>query len=354
MKPKSQVAIMKKNFFYLYLLIIVALTSSCAGTRDMQVQVKRPALITIDKNIQSISILNRSIPTEKMPLEGIITGEKPLQDKELSEECIRGLNETLNTSNRFRVTRCGTTMNASDPKSLSIGMPLDWTIIDSICTADSTQAILVLEFFDTDFSVLNPGATAANAIGGLVNGTSSTVQVQGTAKAFAGFRVYYPKTKSILYEDRFNYKKNWSQQSTNPADAIAKLIKKNAALFDVSYATGYEFAMNIVPLYFWEHRDMYKGKKGLLQIGERKALAKDWEGAVKTWNEAYENEQKSKTKAKAAFNLALGYEVMGDLNEAQRWIQIAYVEGGKKVALHYSDILDARIREQNKLKEQTN
>jgi hypothetical protein len=245
-------------------------------------------------------------------------------------------------------------MNAADPKSLTIGAPMDWTIIDSICKADSSEAVLVLEFFDTDFSILNPGAAAATAIGGIVNGTSPQVRVQGTAKAFCGFRVYYPKTKSILYEDNFDFKKVWTQTSNSPAEAIAKMIKKNAALIDVSYATGYEFAMNIVPLFFWEHRDMYKGKKGLMEIGERKALAKDWDGAVKTWKEVYETERKSKIKAKAAFNIALGYEVLGDLTQAQIWVQRAYVEGGKKAALNYSDIIDYRLREQDKLKEQTN
>jgi hypothetical protein len=190
-------------------------------------------------------------------------------------------------------------------------------------------------------------------VGSVLNGGGGQVQVSGTATSNAGFRVYYPKTKSILYEDRFDYKKRWTQSSTNPADAIAKLIKKNEALFDVSYETGFEFAMNVVPLYFWENRDMYKGKKGDMERGERQALAKDWEGAIKTWTEVYNMSNKSKIRAKAAFNVALGYEVMGDLTNAQIWVQRAYVEVGKKTALEYSNIIDYRIREQDKLKEQT-
>src|SRR5574343_998993 len=88
-----------KNRYSIFAFIgCVALIYSCAGTRDMQVQVQRPALITIDKEIQSISILNRSIPTAPASIENVITGERPLQDKELSEECIRGLEQTLFTS----------------------------------------------------------------------------------------------------------------------------------------------------------------------------------------------------------------------------------------------------------------
>ena len=89
-----------------------------------------------------------------------------------------------------------------------------------------------------------------------------------------------------------------------------------------------------------------------MQIGERQALAKDWENAAKTWTNAYEESFKTKTRAKVAYNAALAYEVLGNLKEAQRWIQIAYVENGKNEALIYSNILDARVREQNKLNEQ--
>ncbi len=319
----------------------------------MRVEVKRPALITVAQDIQTIAIVNRALPTQKSNLEGALTGEKPSQDKELTQECLRGLNDLLLTSNRFEVQRIEQTYNAADEKSLSFGAPLSWEFVDSICQVNNVQALLVLEFFDTDFNILNPGATAANAVGNVLNGNpNATVEVRGTATARAGFRVYDPKKKTILYEDRFTYKKTWTQRSNNPVEAMSKLIKKNDALFDVSYITGKQFAKNIVPLYYWEHRDMYKGKKGDMQRGERQALAKDWEGAVQTWTEVYERSAKSKIRAKAAFNAALGYEVLGNLTEAQKWIQRAYIEKGKNEALEYSNIIDKRIREQEKLKYQ--
>ncbi len=313
----------------------------------------RPALITIPSNIKSIAVLNRSIPSGKVSIESAITLEKPAQDKELSENCLRGLTDLLNTSNRFQVKKCDSTMFSSDPKSLSFGQTLGWNSVDSLCLKYEVDALMVLEYFDTDFSILNPGATAANAIGNVLNGNQVSVQVTGTAKSFCGYRVYYPKTKSILYEDRFDYKKTWTQNSNNPIDAVAKLIKKNDALYDVSYETGQEFAMNVIPLYYWENRDMYKGKKGNMERGERQAIAKDWEGALKTWIEVYEMSYKSKIKAKAAFNAALACEVLGKLNDAQIWVQRAYVEDGKEVARNYSDIIDYRLREQAKLREQT-
>jgi hypothetical protein len=346
-KPKNY--IMKSS---LTLLVVLLLLASCRGTRDMRVEVMRPARITVPKSIQSVALLNRSVPTHNDQLESVLTGERPAQDKDLSQECQRGLSETLATSARFKIARCENTMDAADGKSLGFGTPLSWEIVDSLCKHYGTDALMSLEYFDTDFSVVNPGATAAAAVTSVLNGGNGNVEATGKARASAGFRIYDPKTKTILYEDRFNYNRTWTRQATNPVDAVAGLIKKNEALFMVSYEAGSGFAMDVVPLYYWEDRELYKGRKGRMEIGERQALSKDWESALKTWTDVYENETKSKIRARAAFNAALACEVLGNLEQALDWAQKAYVEDGKDPAYRYSDLLDQRIREQAKLEEQ--
>ena len=342
---------MKTLYLLIASIILIHLISSCAGTRQMEVQVLRLAFISVPQQIKTIAVLNRSIPTETTA-ESALTGETPVQDKELSAECLRGLTTTLNTSERFKFQLVDYTLDASDPKSLTFGIPLSWESVDTICTRLQVDGLLVLEYFDTDFSVNNPVGAAGQIIQGIANGGQTSVTVTGTATANAGFRVYYAKERNIAYEDNFNYRKRWQQTANNAFEAIGKLVKRNAALIDVSYETGYNFAMSIVPLYFWENRVMYKGKKGDLEKGERQALSKDWEGAKTSWMYVYENSAKSKERGKAAFNTALAYEVLGNLNEAQKWASRAYVESGKKEMLRYSEILDKRLREQDRLKEQ--
>lgn len=336
------------------LLIVVAASAivGCSSMRGMRIEVQRPATITVSPSIQSIALLNRAVPSQQTNAEGVLTMELPKRDQELSEECINGINELLLTSKRFEIKRCEGNMFAANPSSLDFGATLSWAQIDSICTLYKTDAVLALEFFDSDYSVINPAATAASTVTNVLNGNGTSVQVTGKATARAGFRLYYPKTQTVVYQDRYSREKTWVQSSTNPVDAIAKLIKKNDALIQVAYYTGRSFAHDIVPLYFWEQRAMYKGKKGQMERAERQGLAQDWAGAVATWEDVYNTSGKSKIRAKAAYNIAFGYEVLGDLEKAQKWIQISYVEGGKSEAYDYSQILDKRIREQGKLSEQ--
>lgn len=327
--------------------------SSCRTTQGMQIEVQRPATISVDNSIKSLALLNHSIPGKEGLIEGTLTLETPKQDKELSNECIRGIEQLLRTSPRFEIKLCDSSLKASKPSSIDFGAPMNWDLADSICKKYGTDAILSLEFFDTDFSVINPAATAVNTVQGILNGNPE-VEITGKATARAGFIMYYPAKRTIVYQDAYKQGRTWVQRSTNPVEAIGRLIKRNEALTEVSYYTGQSFAHDLVPLYFWEQRMMYIGKKGRMSVGARQALTRDWEGALNTWKEEYDSNPKSKIRARAAYNMALAYEVLNDLQSAKSWIQKSYVEGGQDEALQYSNILEKRIRDSGRLENQTN
>ena len=335
-------------------VINILVFSSCRTTQGMQIEVQRPANISIDNSIKSLALLNHSIPGKEGLIEGTLTLETPKQDKELSNECIRGIDQLLRTSRRFEIKQCDSSMMASKPSSVDFGAPMNWEQADSICQKYGTDAILSLEFFDTDFSVINPAATAVNTVQNILNGNGAEVEITGKATARAGFIMYYPAKRTIVYQDAYKQGKTWVQRSTNPVEALGRLIKRNEALTEVSYYTGQSFAHDLVPLYFWEQRMMYISKKGRMSVGARQALTRDWEGALNTWKEEYESNPKSKIRARAAYNMALAYEVLGDLQSAKSWVQKSYVEDGQDEALQYSNILEKRIRDLGRLENQTN
>ncbi len=65
-----------KNLYTLFLLIgVLILLVSCGAVRDIQVQVMRPARITIPQEMKAIGILNRSIPINISAIESTLTGE---------------------------------------------------------------------------------------------------------------------------------------------------------------------------------------------------------------------------------------------------------------------------------------
>jgi hypothetical protein len=168
LKPAKNYCFMKKLYVVLTCFSILVFTS---------------CMITVTPEIKSVTIVNRSIPTSGTTVETVLTAERKNQDKELSEECIKGLNELLQESTRFQVKRCENVFDAADPTSNSFGAMLSWDFVDSLCKAYETDALLVLEYFDTDFRVVNPGATATQAIGNVLNGQTTSITVTGTGTA---------------------------------------------------------------------------------------------------------------------------------------------------------------------------
>ncbi len=333
---------MKFRIFALLILFISMLALySCSSTRDMQVKVTKPAIFELPKNVKRILLVDRSKGNTLSFIEGVLTGELPGTDKIQSQQCISGLQETLNLNRELEITRHPVRLSSDRGNSTGFGNPLDWNLITQLSQQYNADALLVLEFFDTDFSVkdgYNQGQNFFSA---------------GTAKAKAGFRLYDPQKQTILYERSFTSYKYYRENSTTKLAAIAKLIKGSDALNEVSKTTGQNFAKRLIIYNVWEDRVMFKIKNNTeAKRAERLVLSQNWQAGIDSWLGAFKNTNSSEEKGKIAYNLALGYEVLGDLNEAKKWITTSYVDYQTHKSLGYSQILDKRIENEGILEGQ--
>ncbi len=76
-----------------------------------------------------------------------------------------------------------------------------------------------------------------------------------------------------------------------------------------------------------------------------------WSDAIVTWKEGI-GRSKSKTAGKLTYNIAVAYEVLGDLAMAKEWANKAYVNYGNKTARDYASSLNYRIRQENLVQQQ--
>lgn len=332
---------LKSTLFYVTIFVIMCLFS-CSSTREMQVLVTKPPLFELPTDVKKILLVNRSKGNAVTVLEGVLTGELPGTDKNLSEQCLSAVFQTLMLNKSLSIMRHDKILSSSKGSSSSFGGSLEWGKVEDLATQYNADAILMLEFFDSDYFVRD--VIGYNSLPGVI--------VRGNASATAGFRLYYPKKQSILYEKEFRSSQFYQENSTTKLLALAKLIKGSDALQDVSFRTGQRFARRITKYNIWEDRLMYKGKKNTeMQRGERLVIANNWQQGVDSWLKAYTASTNTTEKGKIAYNLALGYEVLGNLEEAKKWITTAYVDGGDKKALNYSTIINQRIENEGVLSE---
>jgi hypothetical protein len=344
---------MKIKYALLFLLTVTVLTifSSCSSMRSVGINSMRPAEITFPSYVNTLLLVDRTKfdNTAVNIIESVITGELPGSDKAAAQEAITSLQNTLLASPRFKVIRASETLSGN---SITQAFPdaLPWNVIEGLCSQYKTEAVVALEIFDSNFIVTHGQRKKKQTVE--EKGVKKEIEVdeyyaEGVANVKIGIRLYDPKPKSIVDQQLFTKTRHWEATGNNITDAIAKLIRKTDAILAVSRMAGQDYAYKIAPMPVQLGRQYYsKGKKSeQVAAGARRAEVNDWKGALQVWERAL-NGASQKDAARLCYNIAVAYEVLGDMENAKKYASRAYVDYGEKKGRAYVSILEQRKRDE--------
>lgn len=335
------------------LLAGISLYFLACSTLSVPVNYLQPALVNIPTTVQSIVVVDHSAPKNSTwdILEGGITGEGIGQDVEGILNLIEGIKEIGAQSSRYTLTK--EAQRYGKGKLLeNIPQPMDLSLIRSIGNKHRADAVLAIDKFDSDFVTTNAELKTKKDPEDSTK-IIRTYEVQGIASMFTYIRLYESRTGKVLDEikltDRFTYTANGRTVEA----AILQLMSRQNAVNDISYRTGLAYGRRISPYNLTVSRTIYQRPKDqYLMRGARKAEVADWTGAIVDWQLATKSIGDDKVKGRAAYNIAVAYEVLDDLKNAQEWAQVAYVKYGEKSAKSYYDILTQRVLERQMLEQQ--
>jgi hypothetical protein len=333
-----------KNFTYL-IFVSVLFAASC--TRTVYVPVQKPSAVYVGNHIQKVAIINRSIPANKdaAMATGVLTGSLPALNKEASQNAIEGLFRSLQNSNRYEVVRTSEELTTTSLWG-NWAPHLSWVEIESLCKKYSVDAVILLEAFDSNFLVTNGTRSVKKKDSAGKEILTTEVYVEGVATVKLGFRMYDPQRKEITDEYMFNHVKRWEKTGNVIQLIIGSLIENHQAVNETAYNSGSVYATRISPTWLRVNREFYTKGRGNsdFKMGVRRATVNNWSGAMEAWHKSV-NSSKRKTAGRSAYNLALMYEIQGDLVTAREWAQKAYVDYGIKKGRNYSNVLQRRIRD---------
>jgi len=128
--------------------------------------------------------------------------------------------------------------------------------------------------------------------------------------------------------------------------ALANLIDHREAVMQVSEQSGSLYATRISPNWYRANRSFFtKGRRDAnFDVGVRRATVNDWTGAMEAWKRSA-NSSRRKTAGRSLYNLALMYEIQGDLETALKYAQRAFTDYRIKQGRAYSNILRRRIQD---------
>lgn len=310
----------------------------------------RPAVLTLPSYITSIVLIDRTLPDEtaKNKLEEVLTGEMFKQDEQAVRRVIEGITDVCAEYNLFRLERITERQKGGGTKT-SFPAPMKWDQVTQLCDKYNANAILSIEIFDSDFIVTNP----VNVVKQVTEGQTAGFNVNGVAVINFGVRLYDGINKQILDEYQVSQRINFNAGGYTVQDAVNHVLNKVEAINQTSYYAGRAYGERISPTYYTVVREFYsRPKKNTdLRTGVRKSEVADWKGAIESWTHALN--AKRKVARRAAFNIAVAYEVLGDLEKAKEWASKSYTEYGEKRGKPYYDALVYRQREEAVIKRQT-
>ncbi|MFD2202233.1 DUF6340 family protein [Shivajiella indica] len=347
---------MRQIIFLIIFLLANTLFTSCSKTVTLNRMV--PAEISVSTYVQRLLLVDRTAPQNEgiAIIEGIFSGEVPFEVKNAAEATLTAVQQELNTSPRYEVIRARERLRGG-LFSQTFPSPLTWAQVDELCSRYGTDAILVLEKFSSDFVVTDKKKMVKKTIGTGRDAREIEVEgvyMEGVASVSAGFRLYDPETMNIF--DQVNYDKTnlWSAEAETKTQATAMLIDKVRATQYVGRMAGASYAHRIAPMNVSINRTFYEKPKSFPELskGSRLAQVGQWEEAIDTWKEGLNQNIDNKTAGRLCYNIALGHEVMGDLESSRFWAGKAFTDFGFKKGRTYSQEISQRILQEEIVREQ--
>jgi hypothetical protein len=307
---------------------VLAIVFLVLAAPTMNFNVIIPALIDVPDHIKVAAMIDRTLVEDDASniIEGVFTGEMIGEDKLATQILMDGVHTMLENAATISLKRTTEVYPGGSPFSAAFPEPLSWEEIEALCEKYQADAIVAIEKFDSDFIIV-PG-------------------VNQTATVKAGIRLYDPASKSIIDQYQYSHQESWGSGALSLEAAINGLISKNAAIKEASYEAGIEYGRRLSPSWYRISREYFRKSKGddVFAEGARMMEVNDWDAAKEALYQAVENGHR-KTKGKAAHNLAVVFEIEGNLEEAKAWAQEAWGKYKNKKSKDYLYDLNRRIDE---------
>ncbi len=316
---------MKNRIINIAILSIIFLI--CAAP-SITFEAMFPAEKQLPEYIKTIALIDRSGRESKLSniIEGGLTGEGIGQDREASRRLIEGLANQINSSRKYWAVKTNMEMMI-DAEPGEFSKTLSTAHIKGICQQHNADAVLSLEYFDTD-------------------------RIGDNLHANVGIRIYDGKSLKIIDEHAFTNSVHIGRKSDDLVNLVTNYMGKDV-VNSLSYESGVIYGQRISPYWLRVERHYYKRAKGDkdFAMGARMIEVNDWENAIEAFNQTL-NSNKRKVLGRANHNLAVIYEILGEYEKAKEFAQTAWIQYKNKDSRNYPAILTRRMAEIKRLKEQ--
>ena len=331
-------------------LLSVCFLASCSSVNYVGIETYNPAEITFPGNVGKILVVNNAVhQPDDVGCEFTLFGDKVdtcrvKADSALFYAC-SGLGKAMADISFFNdVLLYHDAVRKDDVYYEDKKLTQDQ--VQELCDETGTDAVVSIDrlLFESKKNIM---AYAEGYVGGEIQ-----VKISGVVRGYLPGRPNPLATVYVAASVFFN------EEAPNLILLDKFLPSSENALRASAEYIGMKTSPNFVPHWNNETRWFYTGMGTKWKEASAYAQSEKWDKAVEYWEHLYEKSGGWKAKAKAASNIALGYEMKTKLDEAYEWANKSAElfkkgegEDGKntKLLALYVEVLRNRVRSDKKL-----
>ncbi len=305
---------MKKVFLFLNTLVLLLTVCGCAGIKYIAITTYEPAQLTLSPNILSVVVTNNVVQQpDNVGHNTISIRESQKERAEASSDSVaiyytEALAQFLGEEEYFNNVFYYNSPLRYDADFFQ-EQPILPETMNKIRRETGTDAIISLDKLIIETEKKEQFRQQGYAYCNLTGKISSIL------------RVYMPtmegKIPTIQYDDSLNWEGFDIQDENAYADVM--IPSREEAMKMLAVRAAEKMTNVLIPHWQQQDRWYYTMVNSLMREGETFAKEAKWDNAIKKWEAYYNGRSHNIDKAKAANNIALGYEMLDNIEEAYNW-----------------------------------
>ncbi len=348
----------KKSFGKIINLIaaflIALLSFSCLTTKPLYIEIPRPSKKELPKNIQSLLIISRVADENYSDLEAdslqkIFYNQQfnldtVINDIQCVDTTLKALGELLFESGRYDFVIPENRFLAFEKNAFITG-EMPWDQVKTLCGTFKTDAILSLDYLKTQVTTSYKKENYYSIVYSRFYPVSqATMKISYDAL----FRVYDPVQEKIVLREILRDTITWEDEDTSAGTLFERFSQVKNGLAETGIAIALDLSGEIGSKWYTDKRNYFANGNEDMKSAGLLINAGRWDTAIALWKDIAEKAKKKSLKSKAEFNIALGYEMIGDLDSAIGWALQSYNTHYRSNTYYYLETLKYRKNDINK------